>query len=75
MAPKKCNNQLYRCCFCRYFQLTGYRWGYCEQLNVYVQGNKNACQVAIPPFTEPTLITDKSGKITSSILKNNQASN
>ena len=40
----------YHCCFCKYFQLKGYRWGYCELLGVHVKGNLDACKVAIPPF-------------------------
>ena len=42
----------YHCCFCRHFQLSGYRWGYCDLLDVYVRGDRNACQVAVAPFTK-----------------------
>ena len=40
----------YRCCLCRYFKLEGYRWGYCQLLNVYVKGTIEACQMSVPPF-------------------------
>ena len=49
-APKSNHYRNYHCCFCKYFQLKGYRWGYCELLGVYVKGNIDACKVAIPPF-------------------------
>lgn len=45
------NNHKYHCCFCRNFQLEGYRWGYCKLLDVYVKGNLDACQASIEPFT------------------------
>ena len=51
MDTDKANNHQYRCCFCRHFQLAGYRWGYCDLLNVYVRGDRDACQVSVPPFT------------------------
>ena len=41
----------YKCCFCRYFQLFGYRWGHCEILNVEVKGNCSACSIAEPFFS------------------------
>ncbi|MGK7874536.1 MAG: hypothetical protein AB4426_14880 [Xenococcaceae cyanobacterium] len=44
------NHNNYRCCFCRHFQLEGYRWGYCQLLNVDVKGNLEACSASIPPF-------------------------
>lgn len=44
------SNHDYKCCFCRYFQLEGVRWGYCEILNVEVKGNLSACAVAKPFF-------------------------
>ncbi len=45
------NYQHHECCFCNYFQLQGYRWGYCELLNVRVKGNLDACHAYMPPFT------------------------
>ena len=48
---KSHHNHQYHCCFCCHFQLEGYRWGYCQLLNVYVKGNKHACQLSRPPFT------------------------
>ena len=47
------SNQDYKCCFCRYFQLEGYRWGQCEILNVEVEGNCPACSIAKPFFEPP----------------------
>ncbi|VEP17987.1 conserved hypothetical protein [Hyella patelloides LEGE 07179] len=43
--------QKYHCCFCRHFKLKGYRWGYCELLDVYIKGDVDACKMSIPPFT------------------------
>ncbi len=40
----------FKCCFCRYFKLEGYRWGYCEILDVEVKGNCPACSIAKPFF-------------------------
>ena len=42
------------CCFCQHFQLEGYRWGYCDLLDVYVRGDLESCRVAILPFSIPT---------------------
>lgn len=50
MDTDKANNHKYHCCFCGHFQLAGYRWGYCDLLNVYIEGNQDACQVSVPPF-------------------------
>ena len=47
--PSQTNHD-YKCCFCRYFQLEGYRWGYCKILNVEVKGNCPACSIAEPFF-------------------------
>ncbi|MDJ0650001.1 MAG: hypothetical protein QNJ60_15010 [Xenococcaceae cyanobacterium MO_188.B19] len=44
------SNHDYKCCFCRYFQLEGVRWGHCEILNVEVKGNLLACAIAEPFF-------------------------
>lgn len=50
MDTDRAKNYQYRCCFCLHFQLTGYRWGHCDLLNVYVRGDRDACQVSVPPF-------------------------
>lgn len=50
MDTNQANNHQYPCCFCRHFQLAGCRWGYCNLLNVYVRGDRDACQVSVPPF-------------------------
>ena len=47
------SNHHYKCCFCRHFQLEGYRWGHCEILNVEVKGNCPACSIAEPFFPLP----------------------
>ena len=53
MPDKKSeSNHEYQCCFCRYFQLEGYRWGHCEILNVEVKGNCSACSIAEPFFDQ-----------------------
>lgn len=39
------------CRRCRYYQPEGRRGGYCQQLNVTVQGVWSACALAIPPFS------------------------
>ena len=44
------SNHDYECCFCRYFQLEGVRWGHCEILNVTVKGNCPACAISKPFF-------------------------
>ena len=45
------SNHDFKCCFCRYFQLEGYRWGHCKILNVPVKGNCPACSIAEPFFS------------------------
>ena len=39
------------CCFCRYFELTGYRWGYCKLLGTHMRGDSDACKMFVPPFS------------------------
>ncbi len=56
-TTKSNKNHKYHCCFCRHFQLEGYRWGYCKLLNVYVKGNLDACQASISPFTSTDIDT------------------
>ncbi|MDJ0800402.1 MAG: hypothetical protein QNJ51_26945 [Calothrix sp. MO_167.B12] len=48
------NRHNHECCFCRYFQLEGYQWGYCELLSARVKRNLDACHAYIPPFTSST---------------------
>ena len=50
-SKKSESNHDYRCCFCRFFELEGYRWGYCQKLGVEVNGNCPACSVAEPFFS------------------------
>ena len=45
-------NQRYKCCLCRYFQLEGFRWGHCQILDVEVKGNCPACSIAEPFFSQ-----------------------
>ncbi len=53
LQPNQGKSNHFKCCFCRYFKLEGYRWGYCEILNVEVQGNCPACSIAEPFFELP----------------------
>ena len=46
------SNHDYKCCFCRYFQLEGVRWGYCKILNVTIKGNCPACAISKPFFSQ-----------------------
>ncbi len=39
------------CRRCRYYMPEGRRGGYCQQLDVTVQGAWAACTLALPPFT------------------------
>jgi hypothetical protein len=39
------------CRHCRYYTPEGRRGGYCNQLNVEVQGGWKACAVSLPPFS------------------------
>ena len=41
------------CRFCRYYQLVGTRGGYCELMNVTVDGNREACPFAVAHFPAP----------------------
>ena len=50
MNISESNHHNHECCFCLYFQLEGYRWGYCELLNARVKGNLDACHAYVPPF-------------------------
>ncbi|HEY9908200.1 MAG TPA: hypothetical protein V6D18_11430 [Thermosynechococcaceae cyanobacterium] len=38
------------CRHCRYYTPEGRRGGFCQQLNVEVQGSWKACSLALPPF-------------------------
>ena len=66
------SNHDYRCCFCRFFQLEGYRWGYCKKLNVEVKGNCPACSVAEPFFPLSDSQSDTDVKTTQIISETNK---
>lgn len=40
----------YPCCLCSYFHAETGSWGYCELMNVLVQGNLKACKLSYPFF-------------------------
>jgi len=49
------------CRFCQHYEVEGRRGGLCHRLNVSVQGNWQACPVAIRSFvTEPISIEPRS---------------
>ena len=52
-------NKNYQCCFCRYFQLEGYRWGHCQILDAEVKGNCPACSIAEPFFAKNQNSSDR----------------
>lgn len=39
------------CRHCRFYGIEGRRGGYCQQLDVQVQGSWKACSLAVSPFS------------------------
>lgn len=46
------------CRYCRHYELSGHRWGMCQQFEVHVKGEWSACPLYISAFQSTWIPTE-----------------